>query len=83
MWEEKDINKLSILGEYTFRRFVVWVEKVINMNKMTLKYWCYVSKMSKDTQVEKNITLNEKLEIDFVSLNKPGLPTIKTQEEIN
>lgn len=53
MLGREDINKVSILGEYTLGRFVVQVEKVINMKKITLKYWCYDSKMSTGTEVEK------------------------------
>ena len=53
MLGKEDINKLSILGEYTLIRFLVQVEKVINMSKITLKYWCYDSKRSKGTKVEK------------------------------
>lgn len=33
--------------------------------------------MNKGTEVEKNITLNEKLDIEFVPLNKLRLPTFK------
>lgn len=49
---KEDINKLSILGKYTLIRFVVQVEKVINMSKIILKYWCYDSKRSKGAEVE-------------------------------
>lgn len=48
---KEDINKLSILGQYTLVRFVVQVENVINMSKIILKYWCYDSKRSKGTEV--------------------------------
>lgn len=76
MLGKEDINKLSIIGEYTLR-FVVQVEKVINRNKITLKYWCYDRKMSQRHRGGENITLNETLEIEFVPLNKLRLPTIK------
>lgn len=33
--------------------------------------------MNKGSEVEKNITLNEKLDIEFVTLNKLRLPTFK------
>ena len=74
---KEDENKFSILGGYTLRNLVVQVEKVINMKKIILKYWYYDSKMNKGTEVEKNITLNEKLDIEFVTLNKLRLPTFK------
>lgn len=47
MLGKEHINKLSIFGEYTLRKTVIQVKKVINMNKITLKLWCYDSKMSK------------------------------------
>lgn len=77
MLGKEDENKLSILGGYTLRKLVVQVEKVINMKKIILKYWYHDSKMNKGTEVEKNITLNEKLDIEFVTLNKLRLPTFK------
>ena len=50
----KDANKFSILGQYTLRKPVVQVDKVINMKiKFTLKYWYHDSKMNKGTEVEK------------------------------
>lgn len=49
----KDENKFSILGQYTLRKSVVQVDEVINMKKITLKYWYHDSKMNKGTEVEK------------------------------
>ena len=79
MLGKEDENKLSILGGYTLRKLVVQVEKVINMKKIILKYWYHDSKMNKGSEVEKNITLNEKLDIEFVTLNKLRLPLVLAQ----